>query len=310
MNVRKIVAISLGLVVLYTAICFGYARYSRPKVAEKSKQLEKRVSTFSAQDPQLAFAITPEKLKELNDIFNQPFYFVGQGKQCTAYGSRDGKYVIKFVLQKPLVVKERFLRLPDFYPFTLIKSYKVNKYEVRKKSLYKAFMLSYQAIPEQTGTLFVHLNTTQELFIRPLLFDPQGCPVHIDVNKTQFVVQKRAHHIKPAIMELMWDGKENEAKSRIDQMFSLLYECAKKQIIDVDDGLIRNNNIGFLEQRAIYIDTGKLRKKNGPLTKAAFVKDLKRLAPFHRWLQTYYPNLALHFEAQQRKMVREFENSG
>lgn len=309
MTVKKITALTLSLVLLLVASYFAYIFYTLPKEPPKSVLLESRVVTPTFADPAYTVSVTQEKLQELNSLFNQPFYFLGEGKQCTAFASRDGNCVIKFLLQKPLVVKKRVMGLPDHFPFNLFKKYKVKEKADRKKSLQAAFMLSYRDIPEQTGTFFVHLNSTNELFIRPLILDQKGCLVSIDVNKTQFIVQKRAQHIKPVIMDLMWDGKFEEAKSRIDQLLELLYECAQKQVVDDDSGLVRNNNIGFVDSRAIYIDTGKLRKVNAPLTKSDFVKDLKRLQPFYRWLQTYYPNLALHYEAAQRKKIDQFENS-
>ena len=83
----------------------------------------------------------------------------------------------------------------------------------------------------------------------------------------------------------------------------LLYEAAQKGVKDVDPGLIRNNNIGFLETRAIYVDTGKLRLVKERLTKKEFVKDLKRLDPFYKWLQTYYPQLADHFASKRVELI-------
>lgn len=308
-TIKKITVALLSFVLLFVASYFAYIFSNLPKEPPKSALLESRIVTPSFADPDYAVSLKQEKLQELNSLFNQPFYFIGEGKQCTAFVSRDGKYVIKFLLQKPLAVKKRVLGLPDHFPFNLFKTYKVKMKADRKKSLQAAFMLSYREIPEQTGTFFVHLNSTNERFIRPLILDQKGSVVSIDVNKTQFIVQKRAQHIKPVIMDLMWDGKFEEAKGRIDQLLDLLYECAQKQVVDDDSGLVRNNNIGFVDSRAIYIDTGKLRKVNAPLARSDFVKDLKRLQPFYRWLQTYYPNLALHYEAQQRKKIGEFENS-
>lgn len=306
MNWKKIVAFSLGLCLLFCVASAGFLYWYRPKVPQKSKLLEKQITAFSLEDDRWNVHEGQEKIDELNHIFRQPFYYLGQGKQCTAYASKDGKYVLKFLLQKPLVVKSRFTQLPDLFPFTMVKKYKTGKRETRKSELFYAFMLSYQIIPEQTGFLYVHLNRTNKLFRQPLIVDIKGSPVFIDIDATQFVLQKRATHIKPVIIDLMWAGKTDEAKLRVEQVLMLLYEAAKYGIVDVDKSLIRNNNIGFLPRRAIYIDTGKLRLVKDRLSRKEFVKDLKRLKPFHAWLKTYYPELATHFEIRQGEIIETF----
>lgn len=302
---RKVIVGLIVALVVGAGLFFGYVRWlKRVKEPKPSRVLEEQITSFSLQDPKWQVSTSPEQLRFVNDLFSQHFYFMGKGKQCLAFGSYDGKYVIKFLLQKPLLVKRRFKKLPKVFPFTLIKRYKVKERDERRQNLFNAFMLSYKDIPEETGTVFLHLNATKDLFKKPLIVDMKENPVTIDPDNTQFIIQRRARHIKPIIIDLMRDDKLDEAKVRVDQVLMLLFDTVKKGVVDIDTGLIRNNNIGFLDDRAIYVDTGKLRKVKP--SKKAFIKDLRRLKPFHKWLRIYYPELASHFQEKQQKLIQTF----
>lgn len=239
-------------------------------------------------------------------LFSQPFYFLGKGKQCIAYESEDGAFVVKLLLQKSIALKPRFANLPDFFPFTLLKEYKANMRLSRKKLLFESLSLSYQRLFEETGTLFVHLNPTVNLFGTMRFMDSQDNPGLVNLDQMQFVVQKKARLLKPVITQCMWQGDIEGAKKRIDQVFTLLFDCAKKGVFDIDTALFRNNNIGLLQDRAIYIDTGKLRYMPDKSTKEAFAKDLKRIKPFHKWLLQYYPELATYYEIREQQFIKAF----
>lgn len=309
MKFKKVSAFFVGAFTLYVAICVGYTFWPQQKQKHKKQQLENQITTCGSDDLRYRVSDSPQIVSELNAIFRQPFYYLGEGKQCTAYVSRDGKNVLKFLLQKPLQVKNQFLTLPNFFPFSLIKSYKIDKRDERQNNLLAAFMLSYQLVPEQTATLYVHLNSSDNRFVKPLIIDTKGTPRVIDLDRTQFILQKRAQHIKPLLAELMWEGKISEAKERLDQILKLLFDCAKKGVIDLDQALIRNNNIGFVDSRAVYIDTGKLRLAKCLITKKEFARDLKRLVPLQRWLALHYPELGTYFLLRQKHFYDSFDDA-
>ncbi|MBS0634632.1 MAG: hypothetical protein JSR37_04140 [Verrucomicrobia bacterium] len=306
MKILRWIGVCLAACALLCVAAVCYLNWYKPKVYKPSLKLEEKITKKDFEGARWDVPTSPEMLQQINTLFSQHFYYIGQGKQCSAYVSHDGNYVVKFLLQKPLTLKPQFIDLPDYFPFSLFKDYKVDKRLERKDDLYNSFMLSYNVVQEETGIFYVHLNPTDNLFKKPVVVDVQGDPVVIDPDKTQFVLQKRARHVKPVLIDLMCAGKTEEAKARIDQMLMLLYTCAKKGVIDTDTGLIRRNNIGFLDNRAIYVDTGKLRLVKQTLTRKDFIKDLKRLEPFNRWLKAYYPELAEHYVEKRKQLVDSF----
>lgn len=307
MKYLKNLLCGVGLFVLLFAAYIAYLHYLQPREKKtEGDKLQSKIAAFALDDPHWQVPISKEMQELVNDAVKEPLTFLGKGKQCMAFATYDGKYVFKFLLRKPLIVKPRFRNLPDYFPYTLIKDYKVQKREERIQNLYSSFLVSYNTIPDQTGIICVHLNGTKNLFRRIMCIDDDGNPCEFDLDSTQFVVQKRARHVKNVIVELMWHQKVDEAKRCIDQIFQMLYTTAKKGVLDVDQGLIRNNNIGLLDDGAIYIDTGKLRASTKIQKKRAFIADLKRIKPLNVWLKRNYPELANYFEKRQKEIIAAY----
>ncbi|MBS0654355.1 MAG: hypothetical protein JSR46_01130 [Verrucomicrobia bacterium] len=272
-----------------------------------TRPLTERIATFEESDPRWEVEISPQKIKELNQILAQGFHFLGQGRQCTTYESRDGSYVIKFLWQAPLGGgKHGYSQFTDFS--FLVDRFKNDQetYDRRKATLYSSFCVAYRYAPEQTGVQFMHLNSTKDLFANTLVLDSREDPALINSDSTQWVIQKRARLVKPVIIELMWKKKTRQAKQRIDQLFALLFECAKLGVIDGDSDLIFNDNIGFLENRAVYVDIGQLRRATTPIDRELFKSDIARLDPLYEWLQKAYPELAAYYKTRKTEVINSY----
>jgi hypothetical protein len=118
------------------------------------------------------------------------------------------------------------------------------------------------------------------------------------------VIQKKADYVIPTIKALMKEGKVQEAEARINQIFDLLLSLAQKGFLDGDVALMRNNNIGFVQDRAIYIDTGHITRHHNVNIKERmrFEFDV-RLAPLHDWLKMRYPVLAQYFTERKEEIL-------
>ncbi|MBS0654356.1 MAG: hypothetical protein JSR46_01135 [Verrucomicrobia bacterium] len=297
---------AIGLLLGATVIAVCSKRTSKSFVVS---QFIDYFAPCSDLDPQWERDEAPGREAFVSRVLQQPFNFLGQGKQCSAYESSDGKYVLKFILQKPLRIEEKKSGTTDSFLFKPFEESKRNAKINRETALLTSLLISSSVIPDETGTFFVHLNSTKALPRQVLLIDRKSDAHLVDVNTVKWVLQKRARHIKIVLAELMWQGKTDEAKERIDQLFTLLFNCTKKGIVDVDTALVRNNNIGFLPDRAIYIDTGKLRVSDVILDRSDFEKDVKRLFPLYKWLAKYYPVLAEYYELKKNEMIAAYEDN-
>lgn len=171
-------------------------------------------------------------------------------------------------------------------------------------SIHKNCLRKYS---QRNWAYLAHLNKTKNEFKEVLLVDLQGDEYQVSLDDTEFVIQQKATFIKPTIKALMTAGQLQDAKLRISQIFELLKAVSQKGILDTDGALIHKNNIGFIKDKAIYIDTGKFVQKESIKTLDRFKADLRRLRPLHKWLVTRYPPLAAYFDKQQKKILDSFK---
>lgn len=293
---------------LILLVLIGYGVYFIARLQDSRTdgfRLE-RIAPIFPDDPRWEIAVSDEAIYAANRALNQPYYYLGHGFQCYAFASQDGKYVLKFIREQRLQPPLLFHLLPNFWFFKSIKEEKEAFGRKRADYLFRSLKVAFEDVPSETGLLFVHLNKTKGVHPVVTIYDKANGRHEVALDEHEFVLQKRALAIKPTLEGLVEEGKIQEAKGRIDQIFSLLYTCAKKGIADNDNQLIRKNNLGFLPQCAIYIDTGKITRKESMKTKARFAQDLQRLKPLHEWLQNLSPELADHFLETQETTLTNF----
>ena len=266
-----------------------------------------RIHTKLANAPEWEIPTSAEKLAQVNQILAQPFCYLGHGFQFYAFESIDGKYVLKFFRHQRLHPPVLYDWLPDWGVVRDIKAKKSLKRSERVKLLFESLKIAYDNIPEESGLIYVHLNKTKNQHPVALLIDKLEDEYKMPLDDTEFVLQYKATYVKPTIKALMKAERVADAKDRITQLFALLKKTAKKGIIDTDGALIYKNNVGFTEDRAVYIDIGSFVFKESIKTKERFAYDLNRLKPLNKWLAANYPTLSAHFERQQKKTIDSFD---
>ncbi len=228
----------------------------------------------------------------------QRFKWLAQGYQAYAFISPDGEYVIKFFQQQKMSERP-FLERPFSYLFD--KGYRrsvVNKASHRQE-IFVSSKFCFEELSEETGFVYAHLNRTVKQLPTLTVFDQQGKHHKIKLDDVSFIIQKRAKYIIPTLTKLMNQNKIAEAKQRLDQIFDLLLAIAKKGFMDSDYALFRNDNIGFTKTRAIYIDTGHLKRcASVDLHEQMTNEYKKRLYPLKEWLAITYPELAEYYETR------------
>ncbi len=289
-------------------ILFGYTCYFAARWQDKKTDgfYPHRIASIFSDDPRWDIEPEPSQVAFANKALEQPYTYLAHGFQCYAFVSKDDKYVLKFIRQQRLQPHVIFQWLPNIFIFKSIKEEKVRVGKKRADYLFRSLKVAFEDVPEETGMLLVHLNKTKAQYPVVTIYDKAGSKFEVNLDEHEFVLQKKALPIKPVISQLMKEGRVADAKVRIDQIFTLLVTCAKKGIADMDNQLIRKNNLGFLPDSAIYIDTGKITRKESMKNKERFALDLKRLEPLYDWLQENYPELAVHFRSKQQAVLANF----
>lgn len=261
-------------------------------------------------NPEWEVKTPPEMVEFVNMVTQQPFYWLGKGFQATAFVSQDGDYVIKF-FQQTRLKPVPFLTNPGGYLFSQSFRDRMHNRESQREEIFTSSKMGYEQFPEESGILYVHLNKTEDLIKGIKLHDFTGQMHRFRGDEASFILQRKADYILPTLKKLMESGHVDEAKLRIDQIIQLLYSLAQKGFLDSDIALVRNNNIGFVKERAIYIDTGHIVKhdKVNLHERMLFEFDV-RLAPLHDWLKIKYPELADYFRQRREVLLNSLPKEG
>ena len=272
---------------------------ARPSRLFNSKLIESRFSPRKEWN----IKVTPQQEQFFYTISQQTLRWLGRGMQAVVFETQDEKYVVKFF---------QLGRLRDDADLGTIKGLFSRESEAKRQErithreeIFSSSKMCFEDLQEETGIIYVHLNRTKDRIHTIRLVDRYGQSHRIKGDETSFLVQKKARYLVPTITAHMERGQVAQAKARIDQVFSLLLSLARKGYVDGDDALIRNNNIGLTEDRAIYIDTGHLfRTPNLDAEERMKYEFQIRLDPFEKWLRIAYPELADHYTTSKDLLLQ------
>jgi hypothetical protein len=136
------------------------------------------------------------------------------------------------------------------------------------------------------------------------LYDKIGVEHKIDLNATEFVLQRRVQLIFPAIHEKILKGDISGARYAMRALFENVAISCKKGVLDRDNAVRRN--YGYLDNRAIHIDIGSFSRDDtlkDPLKmEQELIRKTNRLA---RWLNKHYPELLVDFHEEMRNVIQE-----
>ncbi|NGX37329.1 MAG: hypothetical protein K1000chlam2_00483 [Chlamydiae bacterium] len=240
----------------------------------------------------------------LPEIFNQSFSYFSAGGQCYVFLSEDGNYVLKFF-------KHHQRRLPflvEYLPLPAKWAAKREKQRARRlKKLqrdYRSYKLAIEQLEEETGLLYVHLNQTTDLKKSARIIDKLNITHRVPLDQVGFIVQKRASLALPHLSELIEAHDIPLAKSAIESVCNLILTRCEKGIYDEDAKIHRN--FGFIDNRAILIDVGRLRpdpRRTDPkIQQADLFKITKRLDDY---LSSMSPELSEHLHTYLQERIHD-----
>ena len=194
----------------------------------------------------------------LENILNQPYYYYSQGNQSYAFISKDGLYILKLFKFSHLIPPLWFSWIPDIPPFIKLKSIKHDSQITRLQRLYRGHWIAETYDKENCGVLafnMIDLESTPYHF-QITVFDRLGISHLISPTKTPFILQKKAIVARSYFNKYFKNNDLETIKSLVDKIFVLYLNEYKEGVYDRDHNVI--DNIGFIEDRAMRIDVGKL----------------------------------------------------
>jgi hypothetical protein len=196
---------------------------------------------------------------DVDQVFNQKFKFIDKGRQTFVFASEDDKYVIKFIRFHRYSLPMCF-QICSSLPW--LKNY-IKKYQKELDILYSetmaSYRLSYEKLQRETATIYIHLNKTNFLNKKIIIFDKLGVCHSIDLDNYGFIVQKKAKSFSKELLKIKNNSRAVEAL--LVSFFNNLDSMYKKNIINDDRHII--NNLGVIDNKVVEIDIGRFALKQG-----------------------------------------------
>lgn len=245
-------------------------------------------NTFNVQE-----ICSTEQEKQALEILDQPFTYLARGKQSFVFLSQDGKTVLK-LLNNHYQKRIQWLKiLPQF----TWQSQRLAYFQRKMQMTSQSYQLSFSDLREETGLLYLHLNATRQLQKKVTVIDKLGIAHEIDLDTTGFILQKRATLAYSQFEEWLKNGDLSSAKQGITSLMTLLNNRLTKELSDRDP-LIRTN-IGFIEDKAVFLDLGPFSKNVQPKPPQQARAEIRKITQsLHSWLVEREPGLALFLEEE------------
>jgi hypothetical protein len=251
----------------------------------------------------LAFALPPsasyptdplsqEEETRLLQALSQEYHYLGRGRQCYAFESEDGHYVLK------LPRFDRY-RLPLYLRlFGGLEERKERLIEDKRERLemtLKSFQIAHNELKKQTALLASHIHPTDHLPSTLFIRDKIGRRYSINPNLALFVLQEK----RPILMKTFqdhWRRQDiDEAKKALNAFLDVVVTRARAGVFNKDPSFMKN--FGYDGSDGVMIDVGSLFKKEELASDEAFHRSLREgTGPMKDWLAELNPELKEWFE--------------
>lgn len=289
---RKILRVILPVAVAVILSCWALYRTDWFTVAKTTSSLPYH-SRWETK------ALSSDELDATIAILRQPFYYLGKGRQSFVFASNDGKYVLKLFNH----YRYRYPKIMEIFPLpSFLHSIRAGKLAKKRDKLFYYFgsyRIAFDHLKDESALVCVHLNRTNNIFPHATVYNRSGYPFDIDLNAMAFVVQKKAQPIYPSLLKMIHEGKGFLA---VDSFLEVLFARVQQNIADgdIDIGI----NYGFIEERAICFDVGRLYFDENLRTKELFLQEvLQSSRQLQRWLQSRFPEGKAYFDRQVQHRV-------
>lgn len=228
--------------------------------------------------------------EELRSRLEQPFYFLGSGAQCYAFVSEDQSYVLKVFKQHNFFIPN-FLTTCSSIPLLGSPCQKlILSQKNKREDLIRSCLIAGTDWSEETGTLYLHLATKNDLDFSLTLIDKLKISHILPAGNLQFVVQRKANLVTPTLAQLKKEGRHHEAEECVRSLISLIIKRCEKGIGDRDPVIRRN--FGFIGTRAVEIDIGSYYFNPFLKSPPLYTRDVYfEIHNLHNWLQHHHPEL-------------------
>lgn len=234
----------------------------------------------------LAYAVAEDFSDEARNALQQTYHYIGRGRQCFAFASKDDKYVLKFP-------RTDIYKLPLWVRALPVNAYRKKleaNHKVREAFILNSFKISYEELQEQTGILAVHLGQSFSKGQFLTLVDAAKCKHRLPLESSSFVLQYKRPILMKAFSEAMQKNSLRQAEKILDALLTAIVERASHGILNRDRSFLRN--YGFDGEKAYQIDVGSFFKSPHLPPNEAYQKSIRdSVDPVRDWLSQNSPEM-------------------
>ncbi len=256
-----------------------------------------KISSDLAYDTRWESPANPEQESHIRKILAQPFTYLGKGAQCYVFVSQDQQYVIKFFRVSHIEAPRWLKNLPLPSSLEQWRQQKIAIKESKREKDFSSYQFAFQHLKEETGLIYLHLTKSDDLMQKIQITD-KGKITHIlDLDRMEFILQKRAKPFYEAIEEMIQTNQTEKAKSALVGLLHLLAKRHDAGLTDKDPDL--KTNFGLIDAEPIQFDIGRFKKGVSNKKNEPFQHEVLRITDhFKQWLQMRQPELASYLDQQ------------
>jgi hypothetical protein len=241
---------------------------------------QKILIPLSYEDPEL-------ESRDVQQVLQQPFYFLGKGRQSFVFESEDGKTVLKFFNQK-------YFQIP-WYAFAFPKE----RIKRRQREFFylNSYKIAEKFLSKETAILYLHFGKTKGLPIVKVT-DRASRSFDINLNAVPFVLQRKGEPLYAALKAI----QRSEGNVGLLPVLDAFLELIKKRIAmgigDADQDV--EHNFGFLDGKPFHIDPGRLYLCDFSEKDLPTHQWWRATHSLRKWLQRQYPEIVPLFDERQK----------
>ena len=238
----------------------------------------------------------------IKEILSQDYTYLGSGNHCYAFVSRDESYVLKFFKQKHMRTRSWM----DFLPLpSKLNPKRLHLIERRKKereSSYRSYKIAYEKLQEETALLYLHLNKSKHLGLHTTIVGPNGNKHLLNMDKMEFLVQKKAEVGYQKIASLLEEEKTSEAVNALSAFLNLIKQRCLKGIYDRDLQFFKN--FGFINTHPVEIDVGEFALDSSMKKRDKWTAEIQAVSvQITDWLKEHSPQLLVEFDNKKEEIL-------
>lgn len=240
--------------------------------------------------------LSKEEKQLVQEALHQPYTYLGKGCQSYVFASQDGKFVLKFFKYQRFRPQAWLRYLPPLPALTLYMQEKAEKRERKLLSFMKSWQIAYNELKQESGLLCMHLNKTNEGWGYVTLIDRAGTRHQVDLDQTEFYLQKRGTPLEEHLLHLIQNGETERAKKLIDALLQQILSAYQRGLGDRDHALLQNTGV-LPNDQIIHIDIGQFTKDPAFTQPLCQNQELfSKTYRFAAFLQQHSPLLAAHLQ--------------